>query len=406
MDYRDAPEAVETASRTREFIDEEVIPVEREVLGGGPVDQSTITDLRERARERDLYGPQLPTEYGGLGMSYRDMLPVFEAAGRSLLGAAAIRVDAPDEGNMHTLELVGTEAQQERWLRPLAAGEIRSGFSMTEPMQGSGSDPKMIRTTAERDGDEWVINGHKWWTTQGSEADVLIVMARTDPEAHPYAGCSLFLVPADTPGVEIVRDIPHLGGGVTGTGHAEIRYDDVRVPAENLLGELNEGFTHAQQRLGPARLTHCMRFSGMAERALDVAKAYVAEREAFGEPLAEKQALRFEIAEAETRLHAARTMVRHAAGEIADGKEARVPVSMAKVFAATVTQDVIDMAVQLCGGSGIGKDLPLADFYENVRAFRIVDGADEVHKRVIARAAFEDVDPAEVAHLRRCGESP
>ena len=401
MEYDDSPEAVEVARRTREFVDDVVIPVEHEVLGGGTLDGDIIADLRARAREHDIYAPQIPEEFGGLGMSYRDMLPVFEAAGRSLLGAPAIRVDAPDEGNMHTIELVGTEEQKERWLRPLAQGEMRSGFSMTEPMQGSGSDPKMIKTTAEKDGDEWVINGHKWWTTQGSESDVLIVMARTDPDAHPYAGCSLILVPTDTDGVEIVRDIPHLGGGVTGMSHAEIKYHDVRVPEENLLGQLNEGFTHAQERLGPARLTHCMRFSGMAERALDIAKAYVSERHAFDGPLAEKQALRFEVAEAETELHAARTMVRHAARQIADGKEARIPVSMAKVFAANVTQDVIDSCVQMCGGNGIGKDLPLADFYENVRQFRIVDGADEVHKRVIARDAFSDVDPSEVEHLTR-----
>ena len=405
MDYGDSPEADEVARRTREFVDEVVVPAEREALGDGQLDGDTVAALRAEARERGIYAPQVPESYGGLGMSYRDMLPVFEAAGRSLLGAIAIRVDAPDEGNMHTIDLVGTEDQKERWLRPLAAGELRSGFSMTEPMQGSGSDPKMIKTTAERDGDGWVINGHKWWTTQGSEADVLIVMARTDPEAHPYAGCSLFLVPADADGVEVVRDIPHLGGGVTGMSHAEIKYHDVRVPDDALLGQRDEGFTHAQERLGPARLTHCMRFSGMAERALDIAKAYVTEREAFGGPLAEKQALRFSVAEAETRLHAVRTMVRHAAAQIAAGEEARIPVAMAKVFAANVTQDVVDTAVQLCGGMGIGKDLPLADFYENVRQFRVIDGADEVHKRVIARDAFAEVDPSEVAHLTRY-ESP
>jgi len=401
MEYDDSPAAVEVARRTREFVDEVVVPVEREVLSARRLEPDTVGDLRERAREYGVYAPQIDEAYGGLGLSYRDMLPVFEAAGRSLLGAPAIRVDAPDEGNMHTLELIGTDAQKDRWLRPLVAGELRSGFSMTEPMDGAGSDPKMIRTTAERDGDEWVIVGHKWWTTQGSEADLLIVMAVTDPEAHPYAGCSLFLVPADTPGVEVVRDIPHLGGGVIGTSHAEIRYTDVRVPEANLLGQLNEGFAHAQQRLGPARLTHCMRFSGMAERALDVAKAYLAERHAFGTPLAEKQALRYAVADAETRLHAARTMVRHAAGQVAAGDEARVPVAMAKVFTADVVQDVVDTAVQCCGGNGIGKDLPLADFYETVRQFRVIDGSDEVHKRVIAREAFADVDPSEIEAVTR-----
>ncbi|MEM4782544.1 MAG: acyl-CoA dehydrogenase family protein, partial [Halalkalicoccus sp.] len=330
-----------------------------------------------------------------------DMLPVFEAAGRSLLGPVALRVDAPDEGNMHTLELFGTAAQKEEWLKPLVAGEVRSGFSMTEPIQGGGSDPKMLQTHAEKEGDEWVLDGHKWWTTQGSEADVLIVMARTDPEAHPYAGCSLFLVPSDTEGVELVRDIPHVGGEVTGMSHAEIRYNSVQIPEESLLGDLNEGFSHAQQRLGPARLTHCMRYSGMAERALDVAKAYVSEREAFDGPLAEKQAVRFAIAEAETNLHAARTMVRHAAREIDSGGEARIPVSMAKVFAANTVQEVIDDCLQLCGGNGIGKDLPIADFYENVRQFRLVDGADEVHKRVIAREALSDVDDREIKPITR-----
>ncbi|UPV98900.1 acyl-CoA dehydrogenase family protein [Halorussus gelatinilyticus] len=405
MKYDDPQRGREVADRVESFVREEVVPVERDHLGEGRVPDETVRELRELARERDLYAPQVPEEYGGLGMDFRELLPVFEAAGRSLLGPAAIRANAPDEGNMHTLELVGTDEQRERWLRPLAAGEAKSGFSMTEPNPGAGSDPKMIRTTAEKDGDEWVIDGHKWWTTQGSEADVLLVMARTDDEAHPYQGCSIFLVPADTPGVEIVRDIPHLGGGLTGASHAEIRYDDVRVPEENLLGEENAGFAIAQQRLGPARLTHCMRFSGMAERALDVAKAYAAERRAFDGPLSDKQALRFEVAEAETRLHAVRSMVRHAARQIAAGEEARVEVAMSKTFAANVTQDAIDTAVQICGGNGIGKDLPLADFYENVRQFRIIDGADEVHKRVIARNAFEDTDPSEVEHLTRFDSS-
>ncbi|MFC7197929.1 acyl-CoA dehydrogenase family protein [Halospeciosus flavus] len=399
--YDDSERAKEFAEKTREFIDEVVLPVERDVLGEGPVSEAVVDELREEAQEYGVYAPHLPEEYGGHDLSYRDMLPVFEEAGRSLLGATAVRVDAPDEGNMHTLEMFGTEEQKEEWLRPLVQGEARSGFSMTEPSPGAGSDPKMIQTTAEKDGDEWVIDGHKWWTTQGTEADVLIVMARTDQDAHPYSGCSLFLVPADTEGVNVVRDIPHTGGGVTGVGHAEIEYDNVRVPESALLGELNEGFTHAQQRLGPARLTHCMRYSGMAERALDVAKAYVTEREAFDGPLSEKQSVRFNVAEAEMKLHAIRTMVRHAARQIEAGEEARIPVSMAKVFAANATQEIIDDALQMCGGSGISKDLPIADFYESVRQFRIVDGADEVHKRVIARAAFDDpeIDPEELTNL-------
>jgi len=402
MEYHDSERATELAERARAFMDEVVIPTEAEYLGDGPVPDDVIEDLREEARDRDVYCPQIDEAHGGMGEAFRDVLPLFEQAGRSLLGALAMRVDAPDEGNMHTLELVGTEEQKEEWLEPLVAGEIRSAFSMTEPSPGAGSDPKMMQTRAEKEGDEWVINGHKWWTTQGSEADVLIVMARTNMDAHPYEGTSLFLVPTDADGVNVVRDIPHLGPDLVHATHAEIEYDDVRIPEENLLGELNVGFVHAQERLGPARLTHCMRYSGMAMRSLNVAKAYMQQRDAFGEKLSEKQSTRHRIADVEIRLHAARTMIRHAAREITEGKEARLPVSMSKVFVANTTQEAIDLAVQATGGSGISRDLPLADFYESVRAFRIVDGADEVHRRTVARDAFdEDLEDPALANLPR-----
>jgi len=404
MRYNDSDRAREVAERANDLMEEVVLPIERERAGGMAVSSGTVAELREAAREYDIYAPQIPEEYGGMGLSFRDSLPAFEEAGRSLLGQVAMRVDAPDEGNMHLLELVGDGLQKETYLEPLVAGDIKSGFSMTEPMQGAGSDPKMIRTTAERDGDEWVIDGHKWWTTQGVEADVLIVLARTDPDAHPYEGCSLFLVPADADGVDVIRDVPHMGGGGHGVSHAEIRYENVRVPEEHLLGELNQGFVHAQERLGPARLTHCMRFSGMAQRALDIAKAYTSEREGFDSTLSDKQSLRHRIADAEAKLHMARTGIRDAADRIAAGDEARIPVSMCKVFTANATQDAVDLAVQCCGANGIGKDLPLSDFYESVRQFRIVDGADEVHRRVIARAAFEDVPEEELEPLTRFGD--
>jgi acyl-CoA dehydrogenase len=401
VEYDESETALELRNRAREFVQAEVLPVEREYLGDGQVPADVIADLRERAREYEVYCPQIAEEHGGMGVDFRDVLPLFEEAGHSLLGQAAMRVDAPDEGNMHTLEMFGTEAQKERWLEPLVAAEISSGFSMTEPMSGAGSDPKMIRTTAERDGDEWVVDGHKWWTTQGKEADVFLVMARTDEDAHPYAGCSIILVPADADGVEIVEPTPHLGQSLLPESHAEIRYDEVRVPEENLLGPENQGFAIAQKRLGPARLTHCMRFSGMADRALGVAKEYMEERSAFGESLSEKQAQRFRVAEQETRLHAARSMVRHAADQIAAGEEARIEVAMSKYYTANVVQNTVDFALQACGGAGISRHLPLADFYEAVRAFRIVDGADEVHKRSIARAAFEDVPEGELEALPR-----
>jgi acyl-CoA dehydrogenase len=403
MEYHDSEKAREVASRVEAFMDEVVIPREREALRTGDhISDDELTDLWKQAKERDLFAPQVPEEFGGQGLDFSDMLPSFEQVGRSLIGAEAIRANAPQEGNMHTLEMVGTEEQKERWLRPLVSGEMQSAFSMTEPMQGAGSDPKMLRTTAYKDGDEWVINGHKWWSSDGYDADFLLVMARTDMDAHPYEGTSIILVPTDTDGVELVRNVDHLGSHLLENpgGHAEVKYRDVRVPVENTVGPENGGFRVAQMRLGGGRLTHCMRFSGMAQRSLEIAKAYVSERAGFGSDLSEKQALRQRIAEAETRLHMARTGVRHAAREL-DESDARIEVAMSKVFTARVTNEIIDLAIQCCGGNGIAKDLPLAHFYEGVRAFRIFDGADEVHLRSIARDAFEDVDDAEVENVLR-----
>ncbi|WP_049925945.1 acyl-CoA dehydrogenase family protein [Halopiger goleimassiliensis] len=407
MEYHDSEKAKAVAGRVADFMEEVVIPREREAMATGePIPMDEIEDWWEQAKERDLFAPQVPEEYGGQGLDFSDMLPSFEQVGRTLTGAVAIRANAPQEGNMHTLEMVGTEEQKEEYLRPLVQGELQSAFAMTEPMQGGGSDPKMLQSTAVKDGDEWVVNAHKWWTSDGLEADFYLVMARTDLDAHPYEGTSIILVPADADGVEVVRNVPHLGGhGITERtgGHAEVKFDNVRVPVENTVGEEGEGFRIAQMRLGGGRLTHCMRYSGMAQRSLEIAKAYLQEREAFGTSLEEKQALRHRIADAETRLHAARCMVRHAAREL-DRSDARIEVAMAKMYTANVTNEAIDLALQCCGGNGIGKDLPIAYFYENVRAFRIVDGADEVHRRTIARWAFEDVDTSEVENALRFDE--
>ncbi|WP_336001420.1 acyl-CoA dehydrogenase family protein [Halorientalis halophila] len=416
LSYQDSERAREVAERTRAFVDEEVLPRERELLGQRDAASDSdrqeagrelIEELREIAREREVFGPQIPEKYGGLGLDFADLLPVFEQAGRSIFAMGAMHVAAPDEGNMEILEEAGTEAQKEEYLRPLVEGEVSSGFSMTEPMDGCGSDAKQINTKAEKDGDEWVIDGHKWWTSfgQGGAPDFLIVVARTNEDVHPYVGTSAFIVDADADGVEYVRDIPHMGE--SGMGHAEIVYDGVRVPEENMLGPEDGGLAIAQQRLGKARLTHCMRFMGMADRSLDIAKAYMDERSAYGDKLSEKQALRFDISEAHVRLHAARTMVRHAARTIQAEGTADTEVSMSKVFAARTVQDIVDTCVQVCGGNGIGKDLPLADFYENVRCFRIVDGADEAHMRSIAKRAFDDdeIVPEELEYVTRFGEA-
>ena len=404
MEYHDSEKAQEVATRVEAFMEEEVLPREREALRtGDKISLDELEEFWEMAKDRDLFAPQAPEEYGGQGLEFRDMLPSFEQVGRSLFGALSIRANAPDEGNMHTLEIGASDRIKEEYLRPLVQGEKWSCFSMTEPMNGGGSDPKMLGTTAHKDGDEWVINGHKWWSSQAKIADFLLVMARTDMDAHPYEGTSIILVPKDTPGVEIVRNYGVLGGhGVMETefGHAEIKYDNVRVPVENTIGEEGGGFRLAQLRLGGGRLTHCMRYSGMAERALDIAKAYMSEREGFGSPMADKQALRHRIADAETKLHVARTASRHAAREL-DNSDARIEVAMAKTFTANVTNEIIDLAVQCCGGNGIAKDLPLAHFYEEVRPFRVFDGPDEVHRRTIAREAFQDIKEEEIEHVLR-----
>ncbi len=401
ISFDDSETAQDLAGRAKALMDDVVIPAERELEGGTEVSEATVAELRDAARDYDIYAPQIDEAHGGMGHDFRDVLPTFEQAGRSLLGPLAMRVDAPDQGNMHLLELQGTEAQKEEYLEPLVTGDLKSGFSMTEPMQGAGSDPKMIKTGARKDGDEWVIDGHKWFTTQGLPADVLLVFARTDQDAHPYEGCSVFIVPKDTDGVEVVRDVPHMESETEGKGHAEIKFHGVRVPEENLLGEEGKGFAHVQERLGPARLTHCMRFSGMAQRSLSVATAYLSEREAFGTKLSEKQRARTDLAEQSMRLQAARSLVRTAADEIAAGNQARIEVSMAKVFTANVVQELVDTCLQYCGANGIARDLPIADFYESVRQFRIVDGSDEVHLRTIARDLFDDVDETELEQVTR-----
>ncbi len=386
--YADAPHTVAIAARVRDFVEREVIPLERTPHPDG-IAPAKLERLRDAAREQGLYGPQLATKFGGLGLSLRDVVPIFEAAGRSLLGPLALHCAAPDEGNIHTLELAATPAQRERFLRPLAEGRVRSAFAMTEPAPGAGSDPTMILTTARRAGEGWVIDGEKWFTSGAEGAAFLLVMARSNPDVHPYKGCTIFLVEAGTPGMTIERRIPVLGASAPG-GHCEIRFENCRVPHDAILGEEGAGFRIAQQRLGPARLTHCMRWTGVAERAMEIATERARERSAFGERLADKQAIQWMLADSAMELHAGKLMVRHAADLLVAGEEARVETSMAKVHVSESVNRVIDRAIQICGALGISHDLPLADFYAEARAFRIYDGASEVHRMVIAREMVRD----------------
>jgi acyl-CoA dehydrogenase len=390
MDFAIDPSIHELAQRVRAFIDSEVIP--REPLAthvdGWPPE--VLAEVRQQAKAAGIWAPQLPRELGGLGLSLLAVVPIFEAAGRSLFGPGALNCSAPDEGNMHLLHLATTPEQRARYLLPLAQGEIRSAFAMTEPAPGAGSDPTMIRTSAERHGDTWVLNGHKWYASGADGAAFLIVMARSNPDVPAAQGCTLFLVDADTPGLEIVRRIDGLGVHMPG-GHCEIRLNDCAVPQSAILGAENQGFALTQQRLGPARLTHCMRWIGVAQRALEIATQRAQEREAFGVRLAQHQSLQWMLADSDIDLHAARLMVQQAAWLLETGDQARRETSICKVFVAEAINRVIDRAIQICGSLGLSSDLPLEAFYREARAFRIYDGASEVHRMVIARGLLKQL---------------
>ena len=385
MDFSIPSHIQDIAERVRQFVDREVLPVEQEIIQNETVlTAETLQTLRAKAKAEGLWAPTMPKALGGMGLNIQEIIPVFEAAGRSLIGPLAIHCSAPDEGNMHTLHLFADEAQTEQYLKPLVAGDAFSGFSMTEPPPGAGSDPTMIRTTATREGDEWVINGHKWFTTNGEIADFLIIMAKSDPDAPAKNACSLFLAPIDTPGINTIRDVATMGLKDFG-GHTEIRYENLRLPASALLGKEGEGFAMAQARLAPARLTHCMRWTGIAQRALEIAAEYAATREAFGKSLYEHQSVGFMLAESEMELQQGRLMMHHAAWLLNQGEQARAETSMTKVHVSETVNRVLDRAIQICGGTGISRDLPLSTWYESARAFRIYDGASEVHRMVMAR---------------------
>jgi len=385
MDFTTPSSVHDLARRVRAFVDTHVLPFEKEILHGYHLTREDVFALRDQARSEGLFAPTMPKDLGGLGLTLPEWIPVLEAAGRSLIGPLAIHCSAPDEGNMHTLHMFANEEQHERYLRPLAEGRVFSGFSMTEPPNGAGSDPTMIQTTATREGDEWVINGHKWYTSNGEVADFLLIMARTNLDVPAHKGCSIFLAPITTPGINIVRDVPTIGLHDFG-GHVEILYENVRVPHSAMLGEEGQGFAITQARLGPARLTHCMRWTGIAQRALEIATQYATRRDAFGKKLMEHEAVAFMLADCEVELHAGRLMMQQAAWLLGQGEQARTETSMTKLYISEAINRVIDRAVQICGGTGISRDLPLSHWYESARAFRIYDGASEVHRMVTARA--------------------
>lgn len=363
-------------TQVRGFVDEVVIPREADVAAEPGRLESVRAELQQAARAAGVFAPRVPVEYGGLGLDWRDSALVFEAAGRSLLGPQALNCAAPDEGNMHLLHAVGSVEQQARYYAPLARGQVRSCFAMTEPAPGAGSDPAMLSTRAVRDGTEWVIDGDKWFISGAHGAAFAICMARTE------AGPTLFLVDAGNPGFEILTLTPTLDHAFPG-GHCEVRFAGCRVGDDAVLGEVGKGYEYAQLRLGPGRLTHCMRWLGIAGRALDIAMDYVNRRDSFGKRLAQHQEMQRLVAESAIEMHASRLMIWQAAWCLDRGQQALHETSMAKVFVAEAVNRIVDRALQMCGARGISEYLPLANFYREIRGFRIYDGATEVHRASI-----------------------
>jgi acyl-CoA dehydrogenase len=390
MNFDLPPDLEALRARLRTFVDDVVIPREREIVEqdrNGSL--AALHELQAEAKRAGLWTPHLPKEYGGLALGIMGMCVLFREMGRSPVGARVFNSDAPDQGNMELLLSTASPEIKERWLRPLCAGEITSAFCMTEPAPGAGADPSNLRTSARQEGDGYVIDGHKWYSTGGGKAAFLIVMARTSDD--PREGATMFVVDRNAPGVEHVRDVPTFSGGLLQHREAELRFSGVRVPSSAILGRLGDGFRLAQLRLVPARLTHCMRWLGLADRALDLCRAYVSKRVSFGRRLAEHQLVQEKIAAAALGIHAGNLMTFHCASmlERGLGKEARPYSSMAKNHVATTLCKVLDDAIQMHGALGYSEDMPFAEWYRHARAARIADGPDEVHVAVIAREYLE-----------------
>jgi acyl-CoA dehydrogenase len=403
-DFSTEPEFEAKLEWMRAFLRDEIFPLEVLDLNYEQL-LEVIRPLQEEVKRQGLWAAHLPPDLGGMGFGQVKLGLMHEVLGQSPYGPVVFGNNAPDSGNAELLavgiEMSGREDQRTQWLQPLLDGELRSAFSMTEP-NTAGSDPTLLSTRAVLDGEEYVINGHKWYTSNGSVADFLVVMAVTNPDVHPYQGSSMFIVPVDTPGVDIVRDVPSMEDPGTYFGkfgnHAEIRYTDVRVPAANLVGNEGAGFQLAQARLGPGRIHHCMRWLGQSRRAFDMLCERAVSRYAHGSTLAEKQTVQNWVADSLAEMHAARLMTLQAAWKMdqVGAAEARVEIAMIKYYGASVLYNVIDRAIQVHGSLGYSCDLPLEQMYRAARAARIYDGPDEVHRQTVARRTLRNYKPTEV----------
>ncbi len=392
MNFELPPRLAELRAQVRSFIDERVLPAEHTILTEEAAgERSTLSSLQAEVKAAGMWTPHLPEEHGGLGLGPMGMATLFREMGRSLVGPRAFHCDAPDQGNMDLLIRSANPAILQRWLAPLVRGEITSAFAMTEPAPGAGADPTNLRTRATPDGDGgWVIDGHKWFATGGGEAAFLILMARTSDDRR--AGATMFVVDRHAEGLEHVRDVGVMADPLLAHREAELKLTGVRVSADAVLGEVGQGFALAQARLVPARLTHCMRWLGLADRTLHLCKEYLGRRVSFGRALSEHQMVQAKIADNALALHAGNLMTFHCAWMLEQGldKQSRPYSSMAKIHVANLLCDVLDDAIQLHGAAGYSDDLPFAGWYRHARAGRIADGPDEVHRMVIARDFFGD----------------
>ena len=380
MDFSLSPELQELQARTRTFIRDRIIPMEGDPrqTRHGPTD-AFRRELNALAAEAGLLAPHVGPAFGGLGLNNVSRAVVFEEAGYSLLGPLAMNIFAPDEGNMHLLEKVATAEQKDRWLRPLASGEIRSCFCMTEPSPGAGSDPAALNTTAVLDGNHYIINGTKWFITGADGAGFAIIMAKGED-----GGATMFLADMDTPGIEVVRAMNSLDTAFPG-GHAVVRFNNLRVPAGDILGEPGKGFRYAQVRLAPARLTHCMRWLGAARRAHDIASGYAGRREVFGQRLVAHEGVGFMLADNEIDIRMSRLSIWHTAWVLDQGARGTTESSIAKVFCSEAIWRVVDRCVQVMGGQGVTDETLVERIFREVRGFRIYDGPSEVHRWSLAQ---------------------
>jgi alkylation response protein AidB-like acyl-CoA dehydrogenase len=382
-DFSPSPEQERVLNQVKALMDELVYPNESQSTPHRGLPRDLLKQLQARVKSEGLWAAHMPAEAGGLGMGNVTLGMINEQLGRSPIAPRVFGTSAPDTGNTEILHLAATAEQRRKYLEPLVADDVRSCIAMTEP-EVSGSDPTTLRTSAVWDGDAWVINGHKWFITNAHGAAFAIVFAITDPDAAPHRRASMFIVETTTPGYEFVREVPVMGDHSEG-GHCELRFVNCRVPGESMLGERGGGFALAQARLGPGRITHCMRWIGVAQRAFELMLARAMDRETRGQKLAELQTIQNWIADSAAEIHGFRLMTLQAAWLMDRRADPRTEISMIKFVGARVLHDVLDRAIQVHGALGFSQDSPLEGWYREARAARIYDGPDEVHRMVVAR---------------------